>query len=118
MEYNNRVICGIFHVRTNFYENLEYVLGNLTSPLNLETTSVILFFQVITGHPLKGGGRGIHVLNFLKSFSPNIHLSIVEMWDTVIPKLTVYLEGIFIFCHSGNEYPGIFFIELFYFFYI
>ena len=33
MEYNNRVICGIFHVRTNFYENLEYVLGNLTSPL-------------------------------------------------------------------------------------
>ena len=33
MEYNNRVICGIFHVRTNVYENLEYVLGNLTSPL-------------------------------------------------------------------------------------
>ena len=33
MEYNNRVICGIFHVRTNFYENLEYVFGNLTSPL-------------------------------------------------------------------------------------
>ena len=33
MEYNNHVICGIFHVRTNFYENLEYVLGNLTSPL-------------------------------------------------------------------------------------
>ena len=34
MEYNNRVICGIFHVRTNFYESLEYVLGNLTSPLS------------------------------------------------------------------------------------
>ena len=36
MEYNNRVICGIFHVRTNFYENLEYVLGNLTSPLKAQ----------------------------------------------------------------------------------
>lgn len=47
---------------------------------------------VITGHPLKGGGRGIHILNFLKSYSPNIHPNIVEMWDTVIPKLTVYLE--------------------------
>ena len=33
MEYNNRVICGIFHVIANFYENLEYVLGNVTSLL-------------------------------------------------------------------------------------
>ena len=41
MEYNNRVICGIFHVRTNFYENLEYVLGNLTSPLRCGTSKKI-----------------------------------------------------------------------------
>ena len=32
MEYNNRVICGIFHVRTNFYENLEYVFRKLDFP--------------------------------------------------------------------------------------
>ena len=46
MEYNNRVICGIFHVRTNFYENLEYVLGNLTSPLSTNHKYLSeLFFQ-------------------------------------------------------------------------
>lgn len=50
--------------------------------------------QVIVGHPLKGDGRGIHVLNFLKAYAPNIHQVITEMWQTVIPKLTAYLEGI------------------------
>ena len=34
MCFNNHIICDIFHVTTNFYENLEYVLGNLTSPLS------------------------------------------------------------------------------------
>ncbi|XP_066933993.1 maestro heat-like repeat-containing protein family member 1 [Clytia hemisphaerica] len=47
---------------------------------------------VIVGHPLKGGGRGIHVLNFLKTFAHNISPTICEMWETVIPKLTAYLE--------------------------
>ena len=48
---------------------------------------------MIAGHPLKFGGRGIHVLNFLRAFARNINQTITEMWDTVIPKLTIYLEG-------------------------
>lgn len=29
----------------------------------------------------------------MKGMSPNFHDSLVELWDTVIPKLTQYLEG-------------------------
>ena len=58
MEYNNRVICGIFHVRTNFYENLKYVLGNVTSPLNIYFYFVFYsghFFKVSLTSPLSKG---------------------------------------------------------------
>ncbi|XP_047135268.1 maestro heat-like repeat-containing protein family member 1 isoform X1 [Hydra vulgaris] len=47
---------------------------------------------VLTGHPLKGNGRGLHILSFLKAYSLNISPEIVQMWDVVIPKLTLYLE--------------------------
>ena len=33
------------------------------------------------------------MLRLLQALSLNLHPSIVEMWDTVIPKLTQYLEG-------------------------
>ena len=48
----------------------------------------------MAGHPLVGKERGIHVLGLLKDMSPNIHSDIEELWDTVIPKLIEYIEGI------------------------
>lgn len=44
------------------------------------------------GLPMNGRGRGVHCLNLLQSLSPNIHENVVDMWDTVIPKLIQYLE--------------------------
>lgn len=44
------------------------------------------------GLPMNGRGRGIHCLALLQAVSPNIHENIVDMWDTVIPKLVQYLE--------------------------
>ena len=50
-------------------------------------------FQVMSGRPLPGGCRGLHALKLLKDLAPILEPSFVEMWDTVIPKLTQYLEG-------------------------
>jgi len=47
----------------------------------------------MSGCPLPGGGRGENVLKLLKALSPILQPSVVEMWDTVIPKLIQYLEG-------------------------
>ena len=49
--------------------------------------------QVMSGCALAGGVRGIHVLKLLKALSPILEPNLVEMWDTVIPKLVQYLEG-------------------------
>ena len=54
-----------------------------------------LFFQVLAGYPHYGNGRGSHVLKLLQAMSLNLHPSIVEMWDTVIPKLIQYFDGNF-----------------------
>ena len=56
----------------------------------------------MAGHPLKGDGRGIHILNFLKTFARNIHPTICEMWETVIPKLTVIWKVGFFFAVSST----------------
>ena len=47
----------------------------------------------MSGHPLPDGCRGLHVLKLLKVLSPILQPNLVEMWDTVIPKLVQYLEG-------------------------
>ena len=47
----------------------------------------------MSGCPLPGGGRGENVLKLLKALSPILQPGLVEMWDTVIPKLMQYLEG-------------------------
>ena len=51
------------------------------------------------GHPMEGGGRGIHVLKLLMALVPILHKDLVDMWDTVIPKLIQYIEGIY-WCHG------------------
>ena len=53
----------------------------------------ITILQVMSGCALAGGVRGIHVLKLLKALSPILEPNLVEMWDTVIPKLVQYLEG-------------------------
>ncbi|GFN92402.1 maestro heat-like repeat family member 1 [Plakobranchus ocellatus] len=53
---------------------------------------LIARLMVLAGWPKNGGGRGLNVLNLMKDFSPNLHESIVALWDAVIPKLVSYLE--------------------------
>ncbi|KAJ8303306.1 hypothetical protein KUTeg_019702 [Tegillarca granosa] len=47
---------------------------------------------VLAGRPTNGRERGQHVLSTMKGLSPNLNENIVELWDTVIPKLLQYLE--------------------------
>ena len=49
--------------------------------------------QVMAGRPDNGRKRGIHCLRLLMGLGPNLNEAIVDMWDTVIPKLIQYLEG-------------------------
>ena len=49
--------------------------------------------QVMAGCPLPASGRGDNVLKLLKVLAPILQPNLVEMWDTVIPKLMQYLEG-------------------------
>ena len=53
---------------------------------------IFTFPQVMAGYPFEGRGRGVHVLRLMKSLSPILHPDLVDIWDTVIPKLTQYLE--------------------------
>lgn len=55
--------------------------------------SHVYYPQVMSSCPLPGGGRGENVLKLLKALSPILQPSLVEMWDTVIPKLMQHLEG-------------------------
>ncbi|KAK6184716.1 hypothetical protein SNE40_007128 [Patella caerulea] len=63
------------------------VQANIPKPPQL-----IARFIVWAGRPANGGERGIHVLTLMKALSPNLHENLVELWDTVIPKLIQYLE--------------------------
>ncbi|XP_034336261.2 maestro heat-like repeat-containing protein family member 1 isoform X2 [Magallana gigas] len=73
--------------RAEDYE-LDYeVLANTPKP-----NVMIARLMVLAGRPKNNRDRGIHVLQLMKGMSPNFHESLVELWDTVIPKLTQYLE--------------------------
>ena len=61
--------------------------------LTVFITILIADLQVMTGCPLPGGGRGGHALKLLKALSLILQPTLVEMWNTVIPKLGQYLEG-------------------------
>lgn len=60
------------------------------------TVLFLLFIKVMAGYPSKGRGRGVHVLKLMKAVCPILQPELVEMWDTVIPKLLQYLEGTWI----------------------
>ncbi|KAL4234897.1 Mroh1p [Mactra antiquata] len=61
--------------------------ANLPKPV-----TVIARLMTLAGHPQNGRNRGVHILNLMKALSPNLHDGLVELWDTVIPKLVQYLE--------------------------
>ncbi|XP_046558810.1 LOW QUALITY PROTEIN: maestro heat-like repeat-containing protein family member 1 [Haliotis rubra] len=61
--------------------------ANIPKPPSLAAKLVVL-----AGRPLNGRERGVHVLQMMKGISTNIHENLVELWDTVIPKLVQYLE--------------------------
>lgn len=61
--------------------------GNIPRPV-----AIISRLLVMSGCPLPGGERGENVLKLLKALSPILQPSLVEMWDTVIPKLMQHLE--------------------------
>eukprot|EP00795_Rhopilema_esculentum_P001016 gene1016-15340_t len=54
--------------------------------------AIIARLIVLAGYPHNGNGRGAPILKLLQAMSLNLHPAIVEMWDTVIPKLFQYLE--------------------------
>ncbi|XP_013392835.1 maestro heat-like repeat-containing protein family member 1 isoform X1 [Lingula anatina] len=56
-------------------------------------TAMIARLIVLAGRPTNGGNRGLHVLQAMQGLSPNLNEGLVELWDTVIPKLVQYLEG-------------------------
>ncbi|WAR11640.1 MROH1-like protein, partial [Mya arenaria] len=70
-------------------QQLRYMCDNV---LQLLTNTVEQMENVLAGRPLNGRERGVHVLNLMKGLSPNLHEGLVELWDTVIPKLVQYLE--------------------------
>ena len=63
---------------------------NLPKPLEMLARLIVL-----SGTPLVEKNRGHSVLLLMKQMSPNLHPNIVELWDNVIPKLILNLEGIY-----------------------
>ncbi|XP_074645058.1 maestro heat-like repeat-containing protein family member 1 [Tubulanus polymorphus] len=55
-------------------------------------TALIARLFVLAGLPKNGQNRGVHVLNAMKALSPTLHENLVNLWDTVIPKLIQFLE--------------------------
>ena len=62
---------------------------NLPKPFEILARLIVL-----CGTPLTEKNRGLNVLHLMKQISPNIHPSIVDLWDNVVPKLILNLEGI------------------------
>lgn len=49
--------------------------------------------QVLMSSPYEGEGRGIAMLNLLRTLSHSIEPSMANMWELEIPLLVKYLEG-------------------------
>ncbi|XP_076448959.1 maestro heat-like repeat-containing protein family member 1 isoform X1 [Babylonia areolata] len=62
--------------------------ANIPKPPHLIARLIVLI-----GWPQNGRNRGVHILQLMKGLSPNLHDSLVELWDTIIPKLSEYLDG-------------------------
>lgn len=61
---------------------------NLPKPIEILTRLIVL-----CGVPLANKNRGLNILQLMKNISPNLSSQIVELWDNVVPKLIINLEG-------------------------
>ncbi|XP_071959367.1 maestro heat-like repeat-containing protein family member 1 [Antedon mediterranea] len=52
---------------------------------------IVARLVVLAGRP-EVSNRGIYVLKLLQALSPNIESSLIDLWDTIIPKLIQFLE--------------------------
>ncbi|XP_056020899.1 maestro heat-like repeat-containing protein family member 1 isoform X2 [Ostrea edulis] len=53
---------------------------------------MIARLMVLAGCPKNNRERGTHVLQLMKGMSPNLDDRLIDLWDTVIPKLIQYLD--------------------------
>lgn len=58
---------------------------------------------ILCGVPLKNKNQGLSVLSLMKNISSNLSLSLVELWDNVIPKLIINFEGLNFFNFTQNN---------------
>lgn len=56
---------------------------------------------VMAGVPQNGNQRGVHVLKAMSALVPNLHEDLVPLWEDVIPKLIIKLEGF----EDEEEFP-------------
>jgi len=61
---------------------------NLPKPLEIFARLIVL-----CGTPMSEKNRGLNILILMKQISPNLHPSIADLWDNVVPKLILNLEG-------------------------
>ena len=61
---------------------------NLPKPFEMFARLIVL-----CGTPMCEKNRGLNVLLLMKQMSPNLHPSIVDLWDNVVPKLILNLDG-------------------------
>lgn len=92
----SNVLCkNLAHIAEQKRESdSEDYLINYDSFINIPKPYEILArLIVLCGCPLNGNNRGLNILNLMKNMGPNIDTSIVDLWDSVIPKLIINLEG-------------------------
>ncbi|KJE96498.1 hypothetical protein CAOG_06818 [Capsaspora owczarzaki ATCC 30864] len=74
-------------------ENAEDYMINFDRKVNVPRPFALIGrLLVMASHPQERQ-RGMHALQLLQSFSPNLRATLPDMWDDVIPKLLAYLEA-------------------------
>lgn len=77
----------------------EHGVSSLISFLGMrQHPTGVCALQVLMSSPYKGEGRGIAMLNLLRTLSHSIAPAMADMWELEIPLLVRYLEG---------EVPGV-----------
>ncbi|CAO2625361.1 Maestro heat-like repeat-containing protein family member 2A [Lemmus lemmus] len=70
--------------------------GKSKHDIELQTPAPLTYcgaLQVLMSSPYKGEGRGIAMLNLLRTLSQSIAPSMADMWEQEIPLLVQYLEA-------------------------
>ncbi|XP_077869460.1 maestro heat-like repeat-containing protein family member 1 [Saccoglossus kowalevskii] len=88
----NALCLGISHLAAKKRDESPDERLNYDAEPNLpKPCAIIARLMVMAGRPLKGR-RGINVIKAMQALAPNLHDNLVELWDTITPKLILYLE--------------------------